>query len=156
MTKANTPAEAKSPAKLIADLGLNSNTKPAAPEKVRKSAGNAGVTNERLLPWPQDVHGMCQGLRREGARAIGRMNGDPARLKLLLDTIAVLTEYAHDKLKWQAGQKVAFEDRRAATVEAKLKATVAAKRAALAAARKEARAAEIKAAGIEAEIEGIA
>jgi len=140
MSKAKSPAdEAKTPAAVLAELGV-ANTKTGTALVVRDpDLADAEVkeeapvvekdpraeTNERLLAWPQDPSNMCQGLRREGARAIGRMNGDKSRMEMFMKTMQVLADYAAAKLEWQKIQKASIADtetRRKAAQAAALKA----------------------------------
>ena len=55
---------------------------------------NAGVTNELKLVYPQDAAGITGTMRREVARAIGRVKGDPAKQEVLEGTIQVLVDYS--------------------------------------------------------------
>lgn len=66
-----------------------------------KTVARKPITNPRDLPWPQDVDGMTQHLRRGGGRAIGRIGGKKERLERVLETLEVLAQYAQDKYDLQ-------------------------------------------------------
>jgi len=57
--------------------------------------------NAAKLEWPQDVLSITHQLRREGCRAIGRMDGKDANLKLVIATLRVLAKHAEAKLVQQ-------------------------------------------------------
>jgi len=71
--------------------------KPAEPEPVP----NVLMTNAQKLPWPPDRMGITHRLRREGCRAIGRMDGKTERLTLIKDTLRVLARHAEAKIDQQ-------------------------------------------------------
>lgn len=56
------------------------------------------VTNPLDIQWPQDEYGFTTMLRKEGARAIGRIQGDATKMRVLLDTLEVLRDHAEAKL----------------------------------------------------------
>lgn len=85
--------------------------------KETTAAARKPITNPRDLPWPQDVDGMTQHLRRGGGRAIGRIGGKQERLDRVLETLEVLAQYAQDKFD----QQVADAAREAAAQELRLK-----------------------------------
>lgn len=82
----------------------------------RKPVGD--VSNPRNIVWPFDKHGFTTMLRKEGARAVGRIKGDPAKLEVFLDTLRVLGAHAHAKIADQQEDKelklLAIENRRKA------------------------------------------
>ncbi len=63
------------------------------------------MTNAYKLPWPQDTLGITMRLRREGCRAIGRMDGKVERLTLIMDTMRILAKHAQAKLDAQVTAK---------------------------------------------------
>ncbi len=148
MSKAKTPAKAQNPAEVIAELGLDK----AAPAKVKPSEKPENVTNERNIKWPQDKSGMTGGLRREGARSIGRMAGKEENLRLVLDTLKVLADYAEAKLAWQKAQKLSVADSAAARKAANDAAVMNTKRRQAAAARAKIKALEAEAEALEAKV----
>lgn len=58
-------------------------------------------TNPRDLQWPHDNFGFTSMTRKEGARAIGRIKGDPQKLDVFLQTLRVLAEHAKAKIEDQ-------------------------------------------------------
>lgn len=60
-------------------------------------------TNPMTLPWPVDKHGITSMLKKEGARAVGRINGDADKLDVFMATLRVLV--AHAKEKYVAQQE---------------------------------------------------
>jgi len=79
------------------------------------------LINSQKLPWPQDVLGITHRLRREGCRAIGRMDGKEPNLQLFKDTLRVLARHAEAKIaqqrelrKRRSGELLADMERRAA------------------------------------------
>jgi hypothetical protein len=71
-------------------------------------------TNSAKLPWPQDRGGITSLLRREGARAIGRIGGREDRLELVLEVLDILREYAIEKYEFQ---RTAADNKRKAAEE---------------------------------------
>ena len=86
MTKSNTPSATPE--------ATNNKTKT---EAIREKVG----TNSAKLPWPQDKGGITSLLRREGARAIGRIGGRKERLDLVLEVLDILRQYAIEKYEFQ-------------------------------------------------------
>ncbi len=66
---------------------------------------NTGMSNANRLPWPQDTLGITHRLRREGCRAIGRMDGKSERLDLIMATLRVLAKHSAAKLDQQLASK---------------------------------------------------
>lgn len=62
-------------------------------------------TNPSLLVWPADNTGFTTMVRKEGARAVGRITGDPERLAVFMATLRVLAEHAAIKVKAQVEAK---------------------------------------------------
>lgn len=67
----------------------------------------AEATNSAALEWPQDTYGFTSMLRKEGARAAGRIKGDPEKLNTYLQTLQVLGEHAQAKMAAQVEQNAA-------------------------------------------------
>ena len=51
--------------------------------------------------WPRDVYSMTSGLRREIARSAGRLNGDPQKLAVFMDTLKAGAKWAHSRMEVQ-------------------------------------------------------
>ena len=98
----------------------------------KKTDPNAGVTNALKLKFPQDTQSITPVMRREVARTIGRIKGDPKKMTLFKDTLAVLIQYSEDVFaKETARKKQAEKDRQEeAERKAKEEAEYAAKRGA--------------------------
>lgn len=54
-------------------------------------------TNPLNLEWPQDQYGITSMLKKEGVRAVGRLNGDDTKLDVFLGTVRLLVQYAKEK-----------------------------------------------------------
>jgi hypothetical protein len=65
------------------------------------------TSNPTDLVFPVDSTGFTTVLRKEGARAVGRIGGDPARLEVYLKTLRVLGDHAKTKLEAQKAGKAA-------------------------------------------------
>ncbi len=107
------------------------------------------ITNPTKLPFPADKYGITSAYKREAARTIGRIMGDPARLEMFLEVTNVLVEYAHAKFEQQTQTKELNANKRAADLEAarkeataRAKAKVARLKAQVAELNKEIKAAE--------------
>lgn len=123
MTKSNAPSETPEVEKLAADLfaadteiaelkaKLAKGVTSAQEQAIREKVG----TNSAKLPWPQDRGGITSLLRREGARAIGRIGGRKDRLDLVLEVLDILRQYAIEKYEFQRtavdSKRKAAEDR---------------------------------------------
>lgn len=78
--------------------------------------------NPRDLEFPFDPHGFTSMLRKEGVRAVGRIKGDDAKLKVLLETLKVIGEHAKAKIvdqKREAQQTATAQKNRADAVYAR-------------------------------------
>ncbi|SEN67588.1 hypothetical protein SAMN05216227_102035 [Pseudorhodobacter antarcticus] len=62
-------------------------------------------TNPLDIKFPFDDTGFTSMLRKEGARAVGRIGGDAVRLQVFLNTLRVLGEHAKVKIAAQVAQK---------------------------------------------------
>lgn len=81
-----------------------------------KNTPNAPVegASQSKIVWPTDPNGVCKGLRRELLRSIGRVQGDPAKEKLLKDTIKAAMEYGNVRIQEQKdARKAALEKAKA-------------------------------------------
>ncbi len=79
---------------------------------------NNGMSNASKLPWPQDTLGITHRLRREGCRAIGRMDGKAERLELVMSTLRVLAKHGGAKLDQQIASKAKTAELQLARSEA--------------------------------------
>lgn len=70
----------------------------------------APITQAAKLKFPQDTVGFTSSFKRETARAIGRIGGKEANLKIMLDTLDILRQYAIDKCEAQGIAVVAKRD----------------------------------------------
>ncbi len=70
------------------------------PEKMRAGTPLSPV-------WPKDQYGMTSGLRRELARAAGRINGDERKLAVFIDTLRVGGKWAQDRMAVQKNIRAA-------------------------------------------------
>lgn len=68
--------------------------------------------------WPRDVYGITSGLRRELARVAGRLNGDPEKLDVFMQTVRAGAEWAKNRMETQAGIRA----KQLAVIEAREKA----------------------------------
>jgi hypothetical protein len=100
------------------------------PTTVTERKPNGKFTNVRDLVWPHDEYGFTSMLRKEGARAIGRIKGDPKKLEVLIQSLRVLADHATTKA---ADQKVVVS----AQVQAAEQRAIEAEAAALAQQRAE-------------------
>ena len=67
---------------------------------------DTGMIQAPLAPsWPRDVYGMTSGLRKELVRAASRLNGDPAKLEVFMETIRCGAMWAKDRCDVQASLK---------------------------------------------------
>ena len=80
--------------------------------KITHTPHETVVTQEQMLAgtpkspvWPRDQYGMTSGLRRELARAAGRINGDPRKLEVFIETLKVGGQWAKDRMEVQAQVK---------------------------------------------------
>lgn len=58
--------------------------------------------------WPRDVYGITSGLRRELARVAGRLNGDPAKMDVFMETLRAGAKWAESRMNVQ-GQRRAHK-----------------------------------------------
>lgn len=65
------------------------------------------VTNALDLQYPRDPYGFTTLLRKEGARAVGRLSGSDEKYDIFIETLKVLGKYAKDKLALQKTIKAA-------------------------------------------------
>lgn len=72
---------------------------------VRKPFGK--TSNPTNLVFPLDTTGFTTTLRKEGARAVGRINGDTERLEVFIATLRVLGDHAKTKLEAQKDARAA-------------------------------------------------
>jgi len=93
-------------------------------------------SNPAKIDWPTDRVGMTSRLKREGCRAIGRMNADKENLDVVMAVLRILAQHAQDKFAEQvdikagnlaklAGQRQAAQDeneRKEMAMENQLKA----------------------------------
>lgn len=68
--------------------------------ETRKVSGNTTVPSK--IEFPFDEYGFTTLLRKEGVRAVGRINGDESKLSVFIQTLQVLAEYARAKIEDQA------------------------------------------------------
>lgn len=61
-------------------------------------------TNPLTLPWPTDPHGITSAIKKEGTRAVQRLNGDADKFKVFMDTVKVLVAHAREKYAAQREQ----------------------------------------------------
>lgn len=52
--------------------------------------------------WPRDVYGITSGLRRELARVAGRLNGDPAKMDVFMNTLRAGADWAKTRMETQS------------------------------------------------------
>lgn len=74
-------------------------------------------SNPGLIEWPFDQYGFTTVLRKEGVRAIGRVNGNPEKAEVLLGTLQVLAQHLKARVPDQQAaieQVVAAAENRAA------------------------------------------
>jgi hypothetical protein len=81
----------------------------------RKPDGNHA--NPEKLVFPADPTGFTSMLRKEGTRAVGRLNGSADKMQVFMDTLRVLAQHAEVKVKAQVVGK-ADEVARAAALSA--------------------------------------
>lgn len=55
--------------------------------------------------WPRDIYGISSGLRREIARTAGRLNGDPQKLEVFMDTLKAGAKWARSRMEVQTAIK---------------------------------------------------
>jgi hypothetical protein len=77
---------------------------------------NGKTSNSVNLVFPLDRTGFTTVLRKEGARAVGRIGGDDERLAIYLSTLRVLGDHAKAKLVAQKTAKVTAQERADALV----------------------------------------
>ena len=51
--------------------------------------------------WPRDVYGITSGLRRELARVAGRLNGDPDKFDVFMNTLRVGAGWGKSRMEIQ-------------------------------------------------------
>lgn len=49
--------------------------------------------------WPRDIYGITSGLRREIARTVGRLNGDPQKLEVFMGTLKAGAKWAQSRME---------------------------------------------------------
>lgn len=97
------------------------------PTTVKDTASKARVpfgktSNPTNLVFPVDATGFTTVLRKEGARAVGRLGGDPERLSVFLNTLRVLGDHAKTKLEAQkTARATALAEQEARATEAALR-----------------------------------
>lgn len=79
----------------------------------KAKAKTPAVTNPLKLVFPQDRAGITPGMRREVARTIGRVKGDPAKMEIFRETLAVLAKYGEDVFAKEVAAKEAAIEARA-------------------------------------------
>lgn len=62
-------------------------------------------TNSTKLPWPADRFGITTDLKKEGVKAVRRINGDQDKFAVLLDTMKVLAAFARESYQQQRGNR---------------------------------------------------
>lgn len=90
---------------------------------------NGKVVNVRDITWPHDKYGITTLLRKEGARAIGRIKGDDAKMEVVMQTLKVLAQHATAKIEQQKADKeaaIAAAENMRLAAEARVKADAAA------------------------------
>lgn len=90
---------------------INKSTTVAGP----KPDGN--FANPEKLVWPSDPTGFTSMLRKEGTRAVGRLNGSEEKLAVFNATLRVLAAHAKVKIEAQVAGK-ATEVAKAASLSA--------------------------------------
>ena len=61
--------------------------------------------------WPRDIYGITSGLRREIARTVGRLNGDPQKLEVFMKTLQAGAKWGKERIVIQQGiKKASMED----------------------------------------------
>lgn len=68
---------------------------------------NAGVTNPRLLVFPQDATGFLYKLKNETLKAIERQNGNQEKHEALMGSLRVLAQFAVARYAMQADARAA-------------------------------------------------
>lgn len=63
------------------------------------------VVNVCDIVWPQDTYGVTSMLKKEGARAIGRIKGDEDKLAVVMETLKCLAQHAQTKMDEQKRQR---------------------------------------------------
>tara|TARA_R110002020_G_scaffold258499_1_gene472289 strand:+ start:311 stop:694 length:384 start_codon:yes stop_codon:yes gene_type:complete len=106
--------------------------------KKTKAPTNAGVTNELKLKFPQDTAGITPVMRREVARTIGRIKGDPKKMEIFKETYAILGDYAEAVYAKQVKAKKDAVAKAAAAAKAKEEASTIAGKQRAAVKRREA------------------
>lgn len=119
-----------------------STTQEAGQKKDNKTQAQRKVgTNPLKLPWPTDPQGQVSSLKKGGVEAAKRVNGDPDRLKKLVETLRIIEAHAKERfVKDKAARQVSKEN--AVSARARV-------------AEKQRRQAEAKAAEFEAAAKGI-
>ena len=79
------------------------NSEPTLPEGFVAQVPNAPT-------WPRDEYGMTSALRRELARAAGRVNGDENKLKVYMNTLKAGAEWVLSRMEVQKQIKQARGD----------------------------------------------
>ena len=79
------------------------------PEVVAPARTISGeVSNPTLIDWPHDPHGFTTVLRKEGVRAIGRVNGNAEKAEIVIATLQCLAQH----LKVRVPDQVAAIEKR--------------------------------------------
>lgn len=61
--------------------------------------------------WPRDIYGISSGLRREIARTAGRLNGDPQKLEVFMETLRAGAKWAQSRMEVQTAIKLSSMER---------------------------------------------